>query len=86
MIHAACASVVHERGVRLVAAAVTGLGFVGLPSKLWCRREQAVQVRRKPAGEGFVALDHFEQGLLLAEEVLLGTCDDSDLEVASQPA
>ena len=47
--------------------------------------EQAVLVRREQARQRVAALDDLEQGLLLAEQVLVGAVDDRDREVAEQP-
>ena len=41
--------------------------------------EQAVLVRREPARQRRLALDHLEHRLLLAEQVLVGAGDDGDL-------
>jgi hypothetical protein len=70
--------VVDKGGIGVVGAEVALLGVVGLPAQLGDRSEEAVQVRRQPAGEGVVALDDLEQRLLLAEQVLLGPGDHPD--------
>ena len=78
--------VVHQRRVGLALGA-TGGGLVdGLPAGLDVGGEQAVLVGRQQAGERIVALDHLEQRLLLAEEVLVGPEHEVDREVGEQPA
>jgi hypothetical protein len=56
---------------------------MGLPAELRGRREQPVQVRRKPTRQRLVALDHLEHRLLLAEQVLVRAGHDGDLAVAT---
>ena len=46
--------------------------------------EQPVLVGRQQAGERVVALDHLEQRLLLAEQVLVGSEHEVDGEVGEQ--
>jgi hypothetical protein len=58
--------------------------LVGLPPRLGRGGEQAVLVRREGPGQRGVALDHLEQGLLLPEEVLVGTGDDRHRDGAGQ--
>ena len=74
--------VVDERRVRAVAARFAGFGLGRGPTHLRCRREQAVLKRWEDAGERIVALDDFEERLLLTEEILVGTTRDRDVEVA----
>ena len=58
---------------------------MGLPAELGSGGEQAVEIRRQPPRERFVAFDHLEQRLLLPEEVLLGSGHHGDLD-AFEPA
>jgi len=57
----------------------------GFPSRLRRGGEQALLVRREPAGQRRLALDHLEHRLLLAEEVLVGTLHDVDRAVRRDP-
>ena len=60
------------------ASAWPGSGVGRLPAHLGRGGEQAVLVGRQDPGHRRAALDHLEQRLLLAEEVLVGALDDRD--------
>ena len=56
-----------------------------LPAGLHVGGEQPVLVGRQQAGERIVALDHLEERLLLAEQVLVGPEHEVDGQVGEQP-
>ena len=59
--------------------------FTCLPAELRTGGEETVQVGRQPPGQRFVALDHLEHRLLLAEEILVRAGHDGDGAVAAEP-
>ncbi len=59
---------------------MTRLRFGRLPAQLRRGGKQAMQKRGQPARQRFVALDHLEEGLFLAEQVLLGAGHDRDVQ------
>ena len=56
----------------------------GLPPDSEISREETELVRRQQARQRVASLDHFEQRLLLAVEVVVGTLDDVDAELLQQ--
>ena len=69
--------VVDERRVRVVSPG-SDRHRGGFPAELGGAGEEALLVRREQARQGWLALDDLEHGLLLAEEVLVGSGDDVD--------
>ena len=61
-----------------------GCDRLGFPAARRRGGEQAVLPRRQQPGQRVAPLDHLEQRLLLAEQVLVGSLDDGDGEVAEQ--